>query len=286
MDTLLDKINFVHTIYTLKTSDGLELFTQIWKPEKEIIGVINLIHGIGEHSSRYDCWAKRFVNEGFAVVSFDLRGHGKSQGKKGHIPNIEQLLQDVDYLLDFSEKELPNKPTFIYGHSMGGNIVLNYIIKRNKNIKAAIVTSPWLKLIYPPSKIAIFLAEIVANFFPSFTQSTSLNSSYISNNKKEIDKYSSDTLTHNKISVKLFTELKKAGDWILKNSFKYKTPLLLMHGTDDKITSHEASIEFKNKNPQTELKLWKGYYHELHNENNCCEVFEYQKNWLLEKLKP
>ena len=284
MNELLSENAFTHNFYTIKTTDGLELFAQIWKPKENILGVINLVHGFGEHSSRYDNWAKRFTNEQFAVVSCDLRGHGKSQGKQGHIPSFEQLLKDIDCLVDFSEKELPKLPTFIYGHSMGGNIVLNYITRRNKDIKAAIVTSPWLKLTYPPSKFEIIMAGLLAKIFPKFTKSSNLKSDYISSSKSEVEKYSTDPLIHDKISVKLFSEITKAGKWILKHATECKTSLLLMHGTGDKITSHKASIEFARKNEKAKLKLWEGLYHEIHNEDACCEVFDYQSEWLKKQV--
>ena len=93
-----------HTEFKLKTFDGLQLFGQSWQPEDKTRAVVCLVHGIGEHSGRYIHVADRLTKAGYAIFTFDLRGHGKSEGLCGHIPSYEALMQDIFSLLEAANK--------------------------------------------------------------------------------------------------------------------------------------------------------------------------------------
>ncbi|MGB2782801.1 MAG: alpha/beta hydrolase, partial [Atribacterota bacterium] len=116
-----------HTEFKLKTFDGLLLFGQSWQPESKPKAVICLVHGLGEYSGRYTHVADALTLAGYALISFDLRGHGKSEGPRGHTPSYEALMKDISSLLEVTNKQFPQLPSFLYGHSLGGNLVLNYV---------------------------------------------------------------------------------------------------------------------------------------------------------------
>jgi acylglycerol lipase len=106
------------------SNDGLQIFARKWEPEGEIKAVINLVHGIGEHSGRYQRWAEQLTGAGYAVMTFDLRGHGNSGGLRGHVSTFDHYADDVSLLLENTSKQFPGKPCFLYGISLGGIIVL------------------------------------------------------------------------------------------------------------------------------------------------------------------
>ena len=108
--------------------DGIPLWGSVWRPP-EARAAISLVHGIGEHSGRYAHVAKALNEAGYALVSFDLRGHGHSGGLRGHAAEYEAFMADIDLLLQETGRRFPGLPRFLYGHSMG-DLVLNYCLRR------------------------------------------------------------------------------------------------------------------------------------------------------------
>jgi len=275
-----------HTEYNWKSFDGLNFFAQLWSNDNKPKAIINLIHGIGEHSSRYEHWAKYFVDNNFFVLTFDMRGHGKSDGKQGYIPNYEAILKDIDLILEKSNEMFPDTPNFLYGHSLGGNFVLNYLLSRkNKKIHGAIVTSPWIKLAFEPPKFQISAGKLIKKIAPGFIQNTNLKVEDISRDKNVVDKYKNDKLVHKKISIQLFFDAYNKGLFALENADKIPYKTLLMHGESDNITSHKASKELSEKNlHKITFKLWDKCFHELHNEPIKDEVADFIITWINQQL--
>jgi alpha-beta hydrolase superfamily lysophospholipase len=269
-----------HQLY-LSTQDGLKLYAQVWEPEGQFKAVICLVHGIGEHSGRYELLAKRFNERGIVVFAFDLRGSGKSGGPRGHTPSYELLMDDITRVLKEASTRYPGLDQFLYGHSLGGNLVLNYGLRKKPQLKGMIVSSPWLRLALEPPLIKIVLGEIIDKFWPSFSQINGISAHSLSHDDEVVRKYIEDPLVHNRISVRLFFEVYRAGLWALEHSKGLSLPLLLMHGTDDGVTSPQASEEFFDKaGSYCTLKLWRGQYHELHNELIKDEVITFCLNWI------
>jgi len=267
--------------FELFTADNLKLFGYSWQPDtKAPKASIVLLHGIGEHIMRYDQWAKKFVNRGYAVTGMDFRGHGRSEGKRGHIPSYESLLQDMDLLIKKSLEFFPDKPVIPYGHSLGGNIVLNHALIR-ENISRYIVTAPWLQLSFKPSSIKLALAKVMKKILPGLLQPSGLNIGHLSHNPEVVKDYENDPLVHDRISVRMFIGAYTRGEWALANAGKLDRSVLLIHGGDDKLTSVDASRRFAEKaGKNVEFKIWEGMYHELHNEKIKDEVFSYIVDWL------
>lgn len=270
----------MHHQFKWLTNDGIEIFSQYWQPTENIKGVIIFIHGLGEHSGRYSQLAGKFSKEGYVFFTCDLRGSGKSGGKRGHTPAYECLMADIDYLLKEAKKRFPGQGQFLYGHSLGGNLVLNYSLRHNPSLKGVIATSPWLKLAFKPPMIKIILGEIIDLFWPSFSQENGISGQALSHDPQIIQDYQKDPLVHNRISVRLFYEAFRAGQWALANNKRFNLPLLLLHGTADKITSPQGSAQFAHGIAQCTFKLWEGQYHELHNEFIKEEFFGYILSWL------
>jgi len=275
----------IHTTYKWKTYDNINLFAQSWIPKSNVKCVICIVHGIGEHSTRYNNWAKKFVEENIAVLSYDKRGQGKSDGDRGKIPSYESLLLDTDVMLEKANQLFPNIPCVLYGHSMGGGEVLNHLLKRKAKYLGVISTSPWIVAKNAPSKFLMNFIRIAYKILPNFTAKTSFNADNITQSEEEKHKYIIDKLIHHTVSLRLFVESYDAGYWCLNNANNIQKPLLLLHGDADNITCHKASQEFSRKAGKLcQLKLWAGGYHELHNEPFNNDVFKYIINWLDTKI--
>jgi len=242
--------------------------------------VILLIHGLGEHSGRYDEWAKRFTDSGVALMSFDLPGHGLSGGKRGTMPSFTDLYSYFDSILDELHNEFKGIPVILYGHSLGGGMVLHYLIKNAPDVKGAIVTSPWIRLTEEPPRFKVWLASVSKKLVPDMTQPSGLKTRYLSHDSQVVSAYESDPLVHGLISAGLFASMTSAGNDILQQASGIKTPLLLMHGRDDMITSPSGTIEVAGEAPSVTLKLWDGAYHEVHNESIKDEHFSFIREWI------
>ncbi len=273
----------IHSQFELKTPDNLSLSGRIWRPEDKTDGVVCLVHGLGEHSGRYGQLAAFLAKKtNFATLAFDLRGHGTSQGKLGHTPTYEALLIDIDHLITEAKTRFKNLPCFLYGHSLGGNLVLNYALRCKPQLNGIIASSPWISLAYEPSKIKVTLAKTMNRLFPFITFSNGLNTHNLSQDPKVVYAYKKDPLVHNRISSRLFLTTYQSGLELLENAGKLSIPLLLMHGSSDKITSHKACKEFASHlTCEHTLKIFEGFYHELHNEPDYKDVLSFLSDWLI-----
>jgi len=264
----------------LLASDGQKLSGFSWQAENPIATTI-IVHGFGEHISRYEHVAQHFLKENISVIGVDLTGHGNSGGKKGHVNSIADFYACIDNMVDHVRQEEEIKlPLILYGHSMGGNIVLNYLLSNEQNqFCCALATSPWLQLAIQPTAIQLFLAKTMNKIYPSLPQTADLDFKDISSVVEVQKDYENDPLNHDKISVRLFNEIYQHGLRAIDKAASIKIPLLITHGDDDKITSMAGSKEFAAANPQATLKIWPGLRHETHNEHNKEEVIDFYVAW-------
>lgn len=264
---------------TITTNDNLQLHVQDF-PVSNPKAVVAIVHGLGEHGGRYTHVAQYLNQQGYAVMTLDQRGHGLSSGKRGYTPSINTLLDDIDLFLAEAKMKYP-APAFLYGHSMGGCMVLSNFLERNPRIQGVIATGAFISLAFKPSPILLGLGRLMNKIYPAFTQHNQLNHAHVSSDTKVVDAYTSDPLVHDKLSSALGIGMLEYGEKL--NNFKgnITTPLLLMHGTADKLTSPEGTKQlYNNTTGNRVLKLWDGLYHEIHNEPQQREVFAYLLSWL------
>ena len=269
--------------FSIKLSNGIVLKGIAESPGENTKAVIILVHGLGDHVQRYSNWIDLFRNEGIGTIAVDLPGHGRSPGKRGHISSYNVVREMLDILLNTTKQTFRGVPVYIYGHSMGGGLVLDYLIRTNPGVSGAIVTSPWLKLAFEPPKIKLFIAEVMNYILPGLLQSSGLNADYISHDKEVVRQYKEDPLVHGKISVRLFNICINAAKFALANAAELKVRTLLIQGKDDKIVSPQGSIEFAANAGKIEFNIFEGGYHELHNEPFKSEVFDYILKWINNK---
>jgi acylglycerol lipase len=278
--------NIKHSVYEWKASDGKILFAQKWHAGKDTKAAILLVHGLGEHSSRYAHWAAKLVNEGISVLTFDFRGHGQTPGKPGQISDFTKLLDDIQLLVDKGISEFENIPVFLYGHSMGGNLVTNYVISKNINLAGIILTSPWFELTNLPSQLKLSSALFLSRIAPWIVTRSDLKPEFISRELREVHLYKQDKLVHDKISLGLFRKAYEMGKIAKRNIYKINAPLLVMHGSGDQITSCAATRDFiMNASYKTTFIEWEGGYHELHNDIDREQVFIELIDWLNKQIK-
>lgn len=258
------------------------VFARLW-PVENPRGAVALVHGLGEHSGRYFHVAGALQAAGWVVVACDLPGHGRSEGKRGHFPSYDGVLDLIGQLLQTAAEQAPERPRVLYGHSLGGNLVLNFALRRPQELDGVIATGPWLRLAFEPPAAQVILARLVGKLWPAFTQPNGLDPKDLSHDPEVVRAYEEDPLVHDRISAGLFFAAYQAGLWALEQAHTLRVPALIMHGTEDRLTSAEASRAFAEAaGPQCTLRLWEGMYHEVHNEPQREEVLATVTRWLEE----
>ncbi|MCK8520626.1 lysophospholipase [Aquimarina sp. D1M17] len=271
-----------HREFYLETGKH-QIFYQYWVPN-DCKAMVLLVHGMGEHSSRYkDYVIPEMLAKHIGVLTYDNYGHGQSSGKKGHCPSYEALLEVIHEMLTKTKELSEESPLFLYGHSMGGNLVLNYILKNNPEIAGAVLTSPFLRLAFAPPRWKMIMGKLLQKIVPSVTLPSGLDVNAISRLSEEVEKYKNDPLIHDKISPNYSFPIIDAGAWAIENASTLKKPILIVHGTEDNIIDYRGSEDFSKNSSLTDLILVEGGYHELHKDLEKDKTIHRIVKWILNK---
>ena len=266
-------------------------------------GIVLIVHGLGEHAGRYEGVAQLLMQWGFAVRAYDQRGHGRSDGQRGALPDHNVLLDDLAEMVDEArlhgapfpttageleaEHAAPNNlPLILLGHSLGGLVAARFVALNLRPVEGLVLSSPALD-----PGLSIFQKLLLAaslKWMPSMTVNNGLNPHHLSRDPQVVKAYLEDRLVHNKISPRLGQFIATAGPATIAAAAKWRTPTLLMYAGADKLVNPEGSRRFARlatesatvKPGTVTAKCFDGYYHELFNEIKPAPVFEMLKTWL------
>ncbi|MBM3122572.1 MAG: alpha/beta hydrolase [Chloroflexi bacterium] len=268
------------TELTLKSKDGLTLIGRQWTPATAR-GVVALVHGFGEHVGRYSHVAAALNQAGYAMLGYDLRGHGRSGGQRGFTPSYDAFLDDIDLLLGEARTRFPGKPLFLYGHSLGGNLVLFYTLRRKPQLAGVVASAPQLRLAFKPPAWKTTMGRLMFNVWPGFSMPSGLEQAALSRDPEVVRAYAADPLVHDRVSARLGIGLIDVGNWLLEQASEFSLPLLVYSGSADRLTSPGACGEFAGKvRGDCTLKIWDGLYHETHNEPEKADVLGLMVRWI------
>lgn len=278
--------------FTLKQFESGKLEGYSWKLETPDI-VVCIVHGIGEYGGRFDRVAEALREKNIAALALDLRGHGNSLHKKGHCAPRKDVLEDVSLLIEYAKNQYPGKRIVLYGHSMGGNIVLDYRNRGrlNGDVAGYIISAPWIRLVRPVPAPLYRLVKTVSRIMPTLTISSDVNEGDLGH-PESVKPYKSNPMVHNRISALCAVDgfevgLKLEDGSLENNGNAHDIPTLLMHGSKDKICSVEGSrriaARLKAEGDDIEYVEWDGLFHEIHNGNADSrgdEVIEKITEWI------
>ena len=197
------------------------------------IAMVAIIHGFGEHIGRYTHVMDELASHKISSYGIDLRGHGLSDGKKGHAPSYELLMDDIEELLKMCRGQNTEIPLFLYGHSMGGNLVANFVLQRPVNeLQGFVLSSPWIRLAFDPPAWQQKAANILAGVVPGLRMDNNLDASHLSKIPEVSAAYTADPLVNSKISAGLYQMVVKAGEFALSHMSEVKLKGLVYHGYD------------------------------------------------------
>ncbi|REG83432.1 alpha/beta hydrolase [Algoriphagus antarcticus] len=272
-----------HLETSYETHDGKKLYLQAWMTESPKASML-LVHGLGEHSSRYLHLVEKLNEMSISVFTFDGRGHGKSaEGKPdAYFESYEDYLKDIDALFGKVKSYVPGVPAFLYGHSMGGGMVAAYALKYKPDTAGMIMSSPAIKPAEGTSMFLIAISSLVSKYFPRL-KALQLDAQKISRIPAEVEKYLNDPLVYtDAIPARTGFELLQMMRFIQENASDFTLPFLLIHGTDDGLTNPKGSELLFQKAVSTDkaIRIFPGGYHELINDLDREEVMELICQWI------
>lgn len=271
-----------HLTGTFISRSGYRLFEQSWQPTGVPHANIVLVHGLGEHSSRYAHVAAALTGRGYAVHTFDLMGHGRSEGERAYIDSFDQFADDLEQFARRVHRSAPDRPLILLGHSMGGAIVAYTTGTRLLPVAGAIYSSAALK---PGSDISPLLMRAVGLLgrYRPHLPLTKLDSRAVSRDPAVVAAYAGDPLVHHggvpaRTGAELLRALRRIAD--LAETLRY--PMLIFHGTADRLTDVEGSLQLYARAGSADktLRLFDGFFHECLNEPEQAQVFELILDWL------
>jgi acylglycerol lipase len=255
---------------TLKTNTG-SIFIRSWEIENPSANLF-ITHGLGEHSGRYTHLAEHFNQLGYNVFAHDHQGHGKSNGKQGHIDSFEIYTNDLKSVIVHCSQKQTNSSlkNHLLGHSLGGVIATGFLIRYPEHIERSIISAPGFEKKIPPNPIKAAIGKMLANISPKLTLWNEIKAEWICKTQSVVDAYSKDPLVHDRVSAKFFTSFLAEFEFIKNNISKITTPVLMLLPGSDLIVNHERSKEFFNLLGSSSKKLTKypNAYHELLNEDD------------------
>jgi alpha-beta hydrolase superfamily lysophospholipase len=272
-----------HDACTLHAYDGLTLATRRWMPGPRPKAAVALVHGIGEHSGRYAHVATHLMLHGYAAYAFDLRGHGRSEGEpRVYVDSFGEYVADLDRFLADVRKE-HRGPLFLYGHSMGGAIAASYVIEHGTDGLAGLVlSSAALQLPADLSPLLQKAAGVLSRFAPKLPL-TKLDTSHLSRDPAVVRAYERVLLVYTGgVRPRVGAEILRVTEHIQQHPEAFTLPLLLYHGTADRITDPDGSRRLYERAPTEDktLHLYEGLYHETHNEPERERVLDDLTTWL------
>ena len=269
---------------TLSSAAGASLYYQSWMPADDCTAILLVAHGLAEHSGRYGHFAAFFVSRGYAVYALDHVGHGKSDGDRCHIGSFSEYADGVSLLLEKAREECPGIPAILVGHSMGGLIATRYLIDRQSDFTACVLSGAALKPAEKLSSIQSLLMRLFSRFLPKM-RVLQLDASAVSRDPEVVDRYRDDPLIFSgKITARLAEQVFGTMAWIEDRLDTIELPMLILHGSEDGLTSPQGSKMLHQKISSTNNKLiiYEGLYHEIFNEPEQIQVMGDVANWLEE----
>jgi len=273
---------------TFAAADGVNIFYRQFAAETEKARLV-IAHGLGEHSGRYGNVVERLLPKGFSVWLPDHRGHGKSEGKRGHVLNFMQYLIDLKSMLELAREGMHGGcKCFLLGHSMGGLIAIFYAQRFNDLIDGIVASSPALGMVIEVPGAKKILGSFMSYLWPGLTMGNELDAGKISHDQDVVSSYQHDPLVHDRVSARFFTEMLAAMETVNQQVASLKVPILMQVAGDDHLVNARISKQFFEKLATSDktLHAYEGLYHEIYNEleGQRKEVLDDLEDWLVERL--
>jgi acylglycerol lipase len=262
--------------------DGTRLYEQAWLPTAPPRGFLTLVHGLKDHSSRYDAISRQLNEAGFGVYAFDLRGHGKSDGRKVFVRSFDEYVKDLTRFVKRVRTHAGDRPVFLLGHSMGGAIVALYALSQGNGIQGFALSAPGLKVTDDVTPGRVRAVKFISKIAPGAHVYYVPNALFSRDPKVVADMDHDPLIDQRKLPAKLAVEFLGAMLQVQTHASEITVPFLVMHGTGDRLTNPKGSQDLYQRASSTDkaLKLYEGLYHDLLHEPEAATVYGDVLGWL------
>lgn len=271
---------------SLSTSDGLRLQLHRW-PCADAHGTVLIVHGLGEHGGRYGLLAAALNAWGWQVIAYDHRGHGLSDGPRGHIPHSEALLTDLAAVID-AVREPREAPLVLLGHSMGGLVASRFVAEAllpepaawARTVEGLVLSSPALAVRTQPMQRR--LLSTLGRALPDIAIANGLRPEWICSDAAAIQAYLADPLVHDRITPRLVRFIMAGGTTVRSLAPRWRVPTLLMWSPADRCIDPQGCTQFVAGVPGHVLRArpFERMAHELLNERDREQVLHCLRDWL------
>lgn len=270
---------------TVRTPDGLDLVVRHWPAPGTPRGRLLIVHGLGEHIGRYAHVAAHLGGRGWDVVGYDLRGHGRSPGRRGTVPTERAHLDDLAAVHD-AVRPGDGVPFVLLGHSMGGLVAARFVAEALRPVPALVLSSPALDAALTP--LQRLQLAIGAAVLPDLPMGNQLAVDFLSHDPVVVQRYRDDPLVHDRISARLARAILDGGRMVRARAAHWSVPTLLLWAGDDHLVSPAGSAAFAAAAPATVLTAhcFAGLYHEILNERDAGPVYAALDAWLDPRRAP
>ncbi|MGB0849153.1 MAG: lysophospholipase, partial [Thiolinea sp.] len=260
----------------------LTIFHQSWLPEGEANAVIVLVHGLGEHSGRYQNVINSLVPRGYAIHALDHLGHGRSDGVRKHVNRFDDFIETLHTFSGMVRAQYAGQPIFLLGHSMGGLIASRYLLEHQAEFNGAILSAPALKVDDSVTPLLIWIGRILSVLLPRYGV-IPMGSAMLSRDPAVVQAYLDDPLVYSgKTTARLAAEIVTTMNYVRGRMQTINLPVLILQGSADRIVHPEGAQAFHagiDSDDKT-LKVYEGWYHELFNEPEREAVLTDVLHWL------
>ena len=263
--------------------DGERLYWQSWEPEDgPTRGIVSLMHGYAEHSSRYDHVAGALCRAGYAVMAMDARGHGRSTGKRGYVDDFDDYVLDFDLLKLHTADRWPGLPHFCLGHSNGGLIVLRYALREPERVTGYVVTSPMCGMAVEVPAYKSILAGVASKMWPSLSLPSGVRAEDISHIDRVCEKYADDPLVFPTATARWFVSARKAMADTFERADELQAPVLMLIAGSDELVDPRASEDVFHRmgGSDREMELYPELFHEILNEESWDDIMRRILDWM------
>ncbi len=272
-----------HQTGTFQSKDGTKIFYQAWVPESPK-GVVIIVHGILEHSDRYQNVVNTLVPEGYAVWAFDHRGHGRSEGRRAYVDRFEDFLVDLEAFEAKVRAENPDLGIHLLGHSMGSLIVAHYVasLETPEKFKSLILSGTGAA---PGPDITWFIknvSKLLSVILPKIRLPAGTDPNFISNDPEVVRAYIEDPMIEMKVTPRIAAEVMKASTKMIEIAPGITIPTLMQIGSEDRAFHPSTWEPLFNAigASDKEFKLYDGFKHEVYNEVNKEIALNDLKDWI------
>lgn len=264
----------------------IRLHYRTWELPEAVAGLL-VVHGLFEHGRRYEHLAETMGAYGFSTFVLDLRGHGASEGRRGHVRSFAVFLQDLDRFRREVQGLVPvDLPLFLVGHSLGGLISLRYLEEYDVPFRGAVISSPWLGTAAPVPRWQVLAANVLNRVLPAFPFPFQLDPDELTHDEARAADYRDDPLIHSTITPRLFTETSSAIDQAHRRGDRIQVPVLFLLAGDDRLVDTPRSLAFARSLPAPDVTIdvLEGQYHEVLQERERSATVAVIRDWLFDHL--